>query len=184
MVETHLKDAGAMHLVPCGIGWASWGRAGKLVLMVQVWEICWADSLSYHQGLGPGLWVGPPQHLPCLWAAGAWRGLSYRPKAVGLPWLMATGCPRGVLVGIQYWYCSRSLPWTRLVTLWSEHLQVNLCGQKAHCGTHCDILQLLQQFLFVCFAGRLQGLKADTEGQGDEWDWGAWCEIHRQPIKS
>jgi hypothetical protein len=22
------------------------------------------------------------------------------------------------------------------------------------------------------------------EGTGDEWDWGAWCETHREPIKS
>ena len=22
------------------------------------------------------------------------------------------------------------------------------------------------------------------EGTGDEWDWGAWCEIHKEPIQS
>ena len=51
-------------------------------------------------------------------------------------------------------------------------------------GTHCDTLQLSQQDLLfndlLCFffknlfgGGRLQGQRADTKGQGDEWDWGA-----------
>lgn len=28
----------------------------------------------------------------------------------------------------------------------------------------------------------MQGQRADTKGQRDEWDWGIWCEIHKKKI--
>lgn len=39
---------------------------------------------------------------------------------------------------------------------------------------------------FVCllsFRGRLQRQRADIKGQGDEWDWGARCETHKESVK-
>jgi hypothetical protein len=68
-------------------------------------------------------------------------------------------------------------------------------GQRADCGTPCDTLQILFMFclqfcLFIYFYfhflfsfGVLQEWKADTKGQGNEWDWGAWCETHRSNKK-
>jgi len=32
--------------------------------------------------------------------------------------------------------------------------------------------------------GRLQGQRVGMEGQGDEWDWAAWCEIDKESINS
>jgi hypothetical protein len=65
-----------------------------------------------------------------------WRGLSCRSKAAGSPWHMATtGYLRGVLVRIQYWWCSRSQKTlTRPRSHCNEHLQVKMFEQKV-----CDI---------------------------------------------
>jgi hypothetical protein len=61
--------------------------------------------------------------------------------------------------------------------------------------THCDILQLprwdfLTAFFICAFVSllfileRLKGQMADLRGQGDERDWGAWCETQEESIKS
>jgi hypothetical protein len=62
------------------------------------------------------------------------------------------------------------------------------------CGRHCDTLKLpLQDVLdtwvcFIClffiFGGRLQGQRADTRRQGDEWDWGVGHETHKESVQS
>ena len=41
----------------------------------------------------------------------------------------------------------------------------------------------LQDFYLVLFGGMSQEWKADVEGQGDEWDWGVCCDIHKESIK-
>lgn len=51
--------------------------------------------------------------------------------------------------------------------------------KRVHCGTHCDILQLPQDLLGV----NLQRWRAGMRGGGDEWPWGARCEIQKEPIK-
>ena len=42
--------------------------------------------------------------------------------------------------------------------------------------------------LYVCFyfllVGWLQRQRADMWGQGGEQDWGAWCETHKEPVRS
>jgi hypothetical protein len=57
---------------------------------------------------------------------------------------------------------------------------------------HCGTLQLpLQDFALFCFLilpsflfeGKLQGQRVDMKGQGDQWDWGACYESHKESIK-
>lgn len=80
----HSEDQ-ALHLAcaagPGGVGiedltlgtgkWLGWpapclGKVGELGLVALFQESWWADKLSFHPSLGPGLWIGPPQHLPYL----------------------------------------------------------------------------------------------------------------------
>ena len=69
-------------------------------------------------------------------------------------------------------------------------IAMNICKQRSvdkrvYCGTHCDTLQLPQWDYFpFSLLGGLQGWRTGIRGQGDGWDWGAWCEIHKEPIKS
>jgi hypothetical protein len=37
-------------------------------------------------------------------------------------------------------------------------------------------------FLFY-FGGEVARKEEDPKGSGGEWDWGAWCEIHKDSIK-
>lgn len=67
----------------------------------------------------------------------------------------------------------------------SEYLQVELCGQKCILVTyynnhnfHAKALSLYFLLEGILFAG----VEADTKGQGDKWEWGAY-EIHKEPIK-
>jgi hypothetical protein len=39
------------------------------------------------------------------------------------------------------------------------------------------------EIIFPCWGDRLQGWGMGMKGE-DEWDWGAWYEIHKEPIKS
>ena len=38
-------------------------------------------------------------------------------------------------------------------------------------------------FWWVDFFSLVQGQRVTPKGQGDEWDWGTWCEIHKESIK-
>jgi len=36
----------------------------------------------------------------------------------------------------------------------------------------------------VYLVGKVLRWRIDTRGWGNEWDWGAWCEMHKELIKS
>ena len=87
---------------------------------------------------------------------------------------------------VRFWWCNCN-----------EYLQVKMCGQKGRlwdtlwrtpAATTRFLLVFWFGLVFVCLffilGGRLQGQRADMRGQGDEWDWGAWCETHKESIKS
>jgi hypothetical protein len=63
-------------LSDCYIGWASWGSAGELALVVWIQESWWADQFSYYWCPDLGLGVVPSQHLPHLWTARSHEGAS------------------------------------------------------------------------------------------------------------
>lgn len=76
----------------------------------------------------------------------------------------------------------------------NTYLQVKTDGQRVHRVTQWATLQLHTKVLFVCFlflllnyflfsVGWLQGQRAEVRGQGNEWDWDAKCEIHKESIK-
>jgi hypothetical protein len=50
------------------------------------------------------------------------------------------------------------------------------------CGFVCFFKQKFYLILFL-LEGSLQGQRADMKGQGDEWDWNAWGEVHRNQWK-
>jgi hypothetical protein len=76
---------------------------------------------------------------------------------------------------------------------------INLCNWRCvdggiYCGTHYDTLQLLRWDVFLCFVylfvrtflfwEKFRGQRADMRRWGDEQDWGAFCETHKEPIES
>lgn len=83
------------------------------------------------------------------------------------------------------------------MTLWNEHLQVKIPGQKFLLHDSRCHLQLPQwdfflisfkTYYFILFHsilwGRLPGQRVDMKVQWDKWDWDAWGEIHKQSIES
>lgn len=63
-----------------------------------------------------------------------------------------------------------------------------MCGEKS---LQWDILwqtttstMAFLKIIFNFLLGRLQVGRADVKGLGDEWDWSACCEIHKELIKS
>lgn len=79
----------------------------------------------------------------------------------------------------------------RPMTHYNEHFQVKCVDREIHCETHCDALQLPRHalgFLFVCLFVVCflfwTKVKVDMRGLEDKWNWGAWCESHKEPIKS
>jgi hypothetical protein len=100
-----------------------------LALVVRIRESWGTDQLSYHTDPDPdpGLWVGP-LHLPHLWTDGTREGGS--PTDPKLQDLQDAGW-WGVSVRTQHWWCHRSQrPWSKPMTYFNEHLQVEMCGQR------------------------------------------------------
>lgn len=66
------------------------------------------------------------------------RDRYYRIIATGSPQLRKTaGCPRGVLVRVQYgWGTKSQRPWTRSTTPYREQLLIKLFGQKQYTAWH------------------------------------------------
>lgn len=58
----------------------------------------------------------------------------------------------------------------------------NYLDKSIYCVIYHDTPQLPQQdvCLFVFFWEKLQDWRADVKGQGDEWNWDAWYEIHKE----
>jgi hypothetical protein len=58
-----------------------------------------------------------------------------------------------------------------------------------HCSFHSEVFVCYFPLYFVVFIFcflvemRLQEWRAYQVGWGDEWDWGVWCEIHKESIK-
>jgi hypothetical protein len=79
-------------LVGCSIGWASWGRVGKLILQ--------ADQFRYLSDQHTGLWVGLPQYLSCWWIPGVRKGSG--PTDLKLQDLHDTGQQQNILEESQW----------------------------------------------------------------------------------
>lgn len=73
----------------------------------------------------------------------------------------------------------------------NEHLQVMfhvlkcvLCDSLCH--TTASTMRLFFSLLILLYfilGEILQGQRVNTKGQGNEWDWDASCEIHKESIK-
>jgi hypothetical protein len=100
---------------------------------------------------------------------------------------------------IQCWWCDRSqrpqandsLQWTfTSKDVWTEGYTVghNVTLYNFHneiFSILCFGLSFVWLFFFFNFLlrGQLQGQRASTRVQGDEWDWGIWCETHKESKK-
>lgn len=64
---------------------------------------------------------------------------------------------------------------------WVPCSEVKTCGQK---GALWDTMSytIASTIRLFFFQQRLQGWKADTREQGDEWNRGAWCKIYKEPV--
>jgi hypothetical protein len=64
---------------------------------------------------------------------------------------------------------------------------MNICNQRStgreHTVGHCDTLQIPRDFFFSV-VGEVAKVEGRFKVWGDEWDWGPWCEIHKEPIKT
>jgi hypothetical protein len=49
-----------------------------------------------------------------------------------------------------------------------------------HCGTHSSF----HNQVFFSVGGRLQVIRVGVRRGRDEWDWGTWCEILEELLKS
>lgn len=81
----------------------------------------------------PRLWVCPSTSKLSLNCGSMCKGQSCRPKATGSQQhRTATGYLRAVPARIHYWWCNRSQrPGARAMTHSNEHLQLEMCGQRA-----------------------------------------------------
>jgi hypothetical protein len=104
--------------------------------MQEIWQ---AGELSYHPGLDPGLWVGPPQQLPNLWSAGEYEGIS--PADTKMQDSHDTRQQQNILEESQRGSSIDRVAETRALnqTHYNEHLQVKMCRQKSML---CETLQL------------------------------------------
>lgn len=67
-----------------------------------------------------------------------------------------------------------------------EHLQAKKYGQKGILwGTLLHIRASTMTRVFLARGGwLLQRWRLGRRGGRDEWDWHAWCEVYKEPIKS
>jgi hypothetical protein len=61
-----------------------------------------------------------------------------------------------------------------------EHLQVELFEENGILyNTLWHTTDSKERFCLI-LGGRLQGQRANMKRQGDEWDWDAWCGLHKR----
>lgn len=148
------------------------------------WESSWADQLSYISGPDPGLWIDPPQHLLMnFWSA--WRGSFHKSKITGSPWHCTA------TIEESHWGSSiDSVAEARGLELDNDSLQWTFASKgvwtDVYTVRHTGILQLLQWgVFFFLLVGEVARVESRHKGRGDRSGiWIAWCEIHKEPIKS
>jgi hypothetical protein len=159
-----------------------------------VWgqHCCSADQLRPLSGPGPGLCIGPSQHAPYhWWTVGVHEEAG--PTDLKLQDLHDTGQQQDIWD--VFWWGSgiASVAEARGLEPDQWLIAVNICKQRyidkrLYCGTHHDILQLIQCFFFSSSFSLgewgLQGERVGMRGRRDERDWSGWCETHKEPIKS
>ena len=169
-------------MVPCFAscvnGWSNWGSDGKFALMVYMCERWQADQLSYHPDPDPN------------WTAGVLeRASPADPKLQDLHNIeqLQDNCENPVLMVSQKPEASNHTnDFTAMnICKWRYVNRVLFCGTHWHTtdSTRCFLCFIL--FVYFGFYFHLEGVaRADKRGWGDEWDWGTWCETHKESVKS
>jgi hypothetical protein len=162
--------------------------AAQLALVVWVLKSWWADQLSFHSASDPGLLVGLPQHLRiaihCIYEL-----LEQVKRLV----LQIESCRISMTQGNNRISERSPIEGPRLILY--QKLEVNLTNDswrwtfasksvwtKGCIVGHTETFKLKFYFLFL-WGGRLKDWRADMKGQRDEWNWSAWCRIHKEWIK-
>jgi hypothetical protein len=57
-------------------------------------------------------------------------------------------------------------------------------GRSVCCVAHHSLQEDIGFFGFVLGCREVAKVGSGWQGQGSEWDWGAWCKIHKGSIKS
>jgi hypothetical protein len=156
------------------------------MVLVSVQESWQADQLSYLPSPDLGLWVPTPTSTPSMNYWSTWRAAS--PTDPKLQDLHCTGQWQDIPK--ESWWESSidSVAEARGPITDQQSLQWRFANKETGWkGALWDTLwhtTASRIRFFFLLEGRLQGQREGTKGQGDEWDWGTWCGIYKESIKS